>query len=156
MEADAIAREEFGKGREIAQEIVRSGKATLLDLNHVAWYSLFAGGPADSDLETALKAAQLSDNNAGVLHTLGCLYAERGRLKEAREVLVQAMDSGNFESPDSDFWYAFGRVAEQAGERDSALADYARVTIPKNPLDLPASSYRLAQIRLKALQRPAE
>ena len=107
-------------------------------------------------MNPTLKAAQLSNNAWGILHTLGCLYAEVGKLKEAREVLVQAMDSANLDDPDSSFWYAFGRVAEQAGERDLALADYARVTIPKNPLDLPGSSYQLAQIHLKALQRPAK
>jgi hypothetical protein len=66
---------------------------------------------------------------------------------------MQAMDSANFDEPDSNFWYAFGRVAEQAGELDLALADYGRVTIPKNPLEFPGSSYQLAQIRIKALQR---
>jgi hypothetical protein len=71
-------------------------------------------------------------------------------------VLLQATDSANFDEPDSNFWYAFGRIAEQAGERELALADYARVTIPKNALELPGSSYQLAQIRLKALQKPAK
>jgi hypothetical protein len=66
------------------------------------------------------------------------------------------MDSANLDDPDSNFWYAFGRVAEQAGEHDSALADYARVTIPKDPLNLPVSAYYLAQIRLKALQKPTK
>jgi len=103
-------------------------------------------------MDAALKAAQLSNNPWGILHTLGCLYAEVGKLKEAREILVQAMDAANLDDPDSSFWYAFGRVAEQAGERDLALADYKRVTAPKNPLELPGSSYQLAQIRLKALQ----
>jgi transglutaminase-like putative cysteine protease/Tfp pilus assembly protein PilF len=156
MEYDAIAREEFAKAHDIAQGIARDGKGTYSELNQVAWYSLFPGKPSDSDVDAALKAAQLSNNAWGILHTLGCLYAEVGKLKEAREVLVQAMDSGNFDEPDANFWYAFGRVAEQAGERDLALADYKRVTVPKNPFDLPGSSYHLAQIRLKALQRPAK
>ena len=153
MEFNAIAREEYSKARDFAQEIVREGKGTASDLNQIAWYSLFTGKATDSDVDAALKAAQLSNNAWGILHTLGCLYAEVGKLKEAREVLVQAMDSANLDDPESSFWYAFGRVAEQAGERDLALADYARVTIPKNLLDLPGSSYQLAQIRLKALQK---
>ena len=156
MEYNAIAREDFAKARDIAQEIVKDGKGSASELNQIAWSSLLTGKPTDSDVDAALKAAQLSNNAWGILHTLGCLYAEIGKLKEAREVLVQAMDSANFDDPDSSFWYAFGRVAEQAGERGSALADYARVTIPKNPLDLPGSSYRLAQIRLQALQNSAK
>ena len=156
MEYDAIAREEFAQAHDIAQRIVKDGKGGTSELNGIAWYSLFAGKPSDSDVDAALKAAQLSNNAWGILHTLGCLYAEVGKLKESREVLVQAMDSANLDDPDSNFWYAFGRVAEQAGERDLALADYKRVTIPPNPVDLPVSSYHLAQIRLKALQKPAK
>jgi len=156
MEFNAIAREDYSKARDIAQEIVKQGKGTASELNQIAWYSLFTGRAADSDIDAALKAAQLSNNAWGILHTLGCLYAEVGKLKEAREVLVQAMDSANLDDPDSSFWYAFGRVAEQAGERDLALADYSRVTIPKNPLEFPGSSYQLAPIRLKALQRSAK
>lgn len=156
MEFNAIAREDYSKARDIAQEIVRDGKGTASELNQIAWYSLFTEKTTDSDIDAALKAAQLSNNAWGILHTLGCLNAEVGKLKQAREVLVQAMDSANLDDPDPSFWYAFGRVAEQAGERDLALANYARVTMPKNPLDLPGSSYQLAQIRLKALQRSAK
>jgi transglutaminase-like putative cysteine protease/tetratricopeptide (TPR) repeat protein len=156
MEFNAIAREDYPKARDFAQEIVKEGKGTASELNQIAWYSLFTGKVTDSDIDAALKAAQLSNNAWGILHTLGCLYAEVGKLKEAREILVQAIDSANLDDPDSSFWYAFGRIAEQGGERDLALADYARVTIPKNPLELPGSSYQLAQIRLKMLQRPAK
>jgi transglutaminase-like putative cysteine protease/tetratricopeptide (TPR) repeat protein len=153
MELDANAREDYSKARDIAREIVKEGKGTASELNQIAWYSLFTGKVTDSDIDAALKAAQLSNNAWGILHTLGCLYAEVGKLNEAREVLVQAMDSANLDDPDSSFWYSFGRIAEQGGERDLALADYTRVTIPKNPLELPGSSYELAQIRLRALQR---
>lgn len=156
VEFDAIARGEYSRARNTAQDIVREGKGTASDLNQIAWFSLFTGKTTESDIDTALKAAQLGNNAWAILHTLGCLYAEVGKLKQAQEVLVQAMDSANLDDPDSSFWYAFGRVAEQAGERDWALADYGRVTVPKNPLDLPGSSYQLAQIRIKALQWPTK
>lgn len=106
----------------------------------------------DADAGDAIKATQLSQNNASNLHTLGCLYAEVGKTKEAREVLVQAMDLLNLDEPDSNYWYAFGRIAEQYGENQVAAADYARVTKPKQASQIPGSSYRLAQIRLKAMQ----
>jgi len=153
---NAIAREDYAKARAVLQEIVDNGKGGPRDLNQIGWLSLFGEKPNESDVEAALKSAQLSNNAWGVLHTLGCVYAEIGKLKEAREVLVQAMDSAKFDEPESDFWYAFGRIAEQAGERESALADYARVTEPENPLDLLASAYRLAQIRIKAMGGPAK
>jgi hypothetical protein len=34
-----------------------------------------------------------------------------------------------------------------------ALQDYKRVEKPSNPLRIPSSSYRLAQIRLNAMQQ---
>ncbi len=70
--------------RDIAQEIVEEGKETASELDQIAWYSLFAGKATDSDMDAALKAAQLSNNACGILHTLGCLYAEVGQLEEAR------------------------------------------------------------------------
>ena len=94
----------------------------------------------------------MSNNNASILHTLGCVYAEVGKTKEAREVLVQAMDALNLDEPDDNYWYAFGRIAEQYGEYETARNDYMRVTKPKKALDIHDSSYRLAQIRLAAMQ----
>jgi hypothetical protein len=81
-----------------------------------------------------------------------------GKAKEAREVLTEAMDKLDLDEPDDNYWYAFGRIAEQYGERDIALADYAKVTKPKKPIELPGSSYRLAQIRIAALapQTPSQ
>jgi predicted Zn-dependent protease len=123
-----------------------------MDLNGSAWSALFTGKVEPNDIESALKSAQLSDNSPAVLHTLGCLYAEVEKTKEAREVLVQGMDLLDLDEPDPDYWYAFGRIAEQYGERDAARADYARVTKPKTAIEIPNSTYYLAQVRLQALR----
>jgi len=82
---------------------------------------------------------------------LGCVYAEIGKTKEAREVLVQAMDQLSLDEPDSNYWYAFGRVAEQYGEIEVATADYNQVKKPSKPTQIPGSSYQLAQNRLRFL-----
>lgn len=65
------------------------------------------------------------------------------------------MNQANFDEPDSNFWYAFGRIAEQYGEIDVAKADYAHVEKPGRALDVPASAYVLAQSRLKVLNGSA-
>ena len=57
----------------------------------------------------------------------------------------------DLDKPDDDYWYAFGRIAEQFGEREIAIADYRKLEKPKEPLAVPTSSYRLAQTRLKTL-----
>jgi tetratricopeptide (TPR) repeat protein len=148
----AAARGDYLKAHALAQNIIDEGKAEAQDLNSIAWYSLFTGKVEPADVEDALKAAELSKDNTSVLHTLGCVYAEVGKTKEAREVLIQSMDLLNLDEPDDNYWYAFGRIAEQYGERDAALANYARVTKPKTAVEIPESSYHLAQVRLQALR----
>jgi len=147
----AEARGDFKLAHALARKIVASGKAEELDLNNLAWDSLFTGSVDDEDVETAVKAAQMSQNKPGVLHTLGCVYAEVGKTREARELLLQAMDALSLDAPDSNYWYAFGRIAEQYGQRDIAISLYSRVTEPKEPNLHPNSSYRLAQMRLGIL-----
>jgi transglutaminase-like putative cysteine protease/predicted Zn-dependent protease len=149
---NASARGDYVKAHTLAQNIIDEGKAEAQDLNNAAWHSLYTRKVEPSDIEDALKGAQLGNNNANILHTLGCVYAEAGKTKEAREVLIQAMDALNLDEPDENYWYAFGRIAEQYGERDTALANYARVTKPKTAVEIPESTYRLAQIRLQALR----
>lgn len=148
----AVNRGDYIKAHALDRNILDEGAAKPMGLNSIAWHALFTGKVEPNDIEIALKSAQLSDNSPAVLHTLGCLYAEVGKTKEAREVLVQGMDSLDLDEPDPDYWYAFGRIAEQYGERDAARADYARVTKPKTAIEIPSSSYYLAQVRLQALR----
>jgi len=148
---NAESRGDYVKAHASWQKIIDAGQAEPQDLNSSSWNSLYTGKTGPADLENALKSAQLSNNSPNILHTLGCVYAELGKTKEAREVLVQAMDALNLDEPDEPFWYAFGRIAEQYGERDVAIADYNRVSKPKQAYQIPTSSYRLAQIRLQAL-----
>jgi tetratricopeptide (TPR) repeat protein len=147
----AISREDYDLARDLGAKIVASGKAESNDLNLVAWNSLFTGKVDQEDLTDATRAVSLSQNNTSEMHTLGCVYAELGKTKEAREVLIQAMNRLNLDAPDSNYWYAFGRIAEQYGEIETAKADYSKVTKPARPMELPDSSYRLAQYRLKIL-----
>src|SRR5215470_10176923 len=57
-----------------------------------------------------------------------------------RQESVQAMDASNRDEPIEAFWYVFGRIAEQHGERAVASAIYQRVTRPKYPEAIPLSS----------------
>ncbi|MBZ5552763.1 MAG: DUF3857 domain-containing protein [Acidobacteriia bacterium] len=151
----AVAREDYVLAHDLGRKIVDAGKAEFQDLNSLAWSALYTGKVVNDDIEDAIKASQMSKNDAHVLHTLGCVYAEVGKTKEARELLIQAMDLLNLDEPDPDYWYAFGRIAEQYGVREVALANYARVEKPKKARAIPGSSYRLAQNRLKNLGSPA-
>jgi transglutaminase-like putative cysteine protease/tetratricopeptide (TPR) repeat protein len=149
---NATTRGDYGKAHALAQNIIDEGKGEAQDLNRIAWDSLFTGKVELSDIEDALKGAQLGNNNSSILHTLGCVYADVGKTKEAREVLIQAMDVLNLDEPDENYWYAFGRIAEQYGERDAALANYARVTKPKRAVEIPDSTYYLSHVRMQTLR----
>jgi transglutaminase-like putative cysteine protease/tetratricopeptide (TPR) repeat protein len=135
-------------------KLVNSENADPQDFNNVAWLSLFTGRTEKDDLAYAIKAVQLTQNAANTLHTLGCVYAASGQTKQAREVLLQAMDSLDLDEPDSNYWYAFGLIAEESGLTDIAASDYALVTKPKEAEEIPDSAYLLAQMRLKALASP--
>jgi Flp pilus assembly protein TadD len=152
---NAIARGSHAEAHAAFERLVADGKADPSDLNGVAWEALFTGKIEASDIESAIKGAQLSNNSAAILHTLGCAYAEVGKTKEAREVLVQAMDILNLDEPDDNYWYAFGRIAEQYGEQKTAMRNYHRVEKPKRATELPDSSYKLAQLRLAAMEKSA-
>ena len=121
----------------------------------MAWLSLFVGKTNGEDVEAATKAVQLSKSAPGILHTLGCVYAEVGKTKEAREMLVQAMDQLSLDAPDDNYWYAFGRIAEQYGENQFAMNDYEKVKKPMKAEQIPSSSYKLAQTRLAAMRNEA-
>ena len=134
-----------------ARKLADQGKEDADLLNSTAWFALFTGNVQDGDISNAIKSTQLAKDNPHILHTLACLYAETGKTKDARELLLRAMDDLNLDEPNDDFWYAFGRIAEQYGERDIAIADYRKLQKPKFALEIPTSSYTLAQMRLKAM-----
>jgi len=94
----------------------------------------------------------MEHDSPAILHTLACLYAETGKTKEAHDLLLRAMDELNLDEPNDDYWYAFGRIAEQLGELDVAIADYRKLEKPKIAMAIPTSTYQLAQNRLNAMR----
>lgn len=150
METEAN-RSNFAAARGLAQKLIDQGKENAGLLNNIAWYALFTGKVEDTDIATAIKSTQMAKDNPSILHTLACLYAEVGRTKEAHDLLLRGMDDMNLDEPNDAYWYAFGRIAEQYGEREIAIADYRKLEKPKRPLEIPTSTYRLAQMRLKIM-----
>jgi len=134
----------------LALKFVQSGNALPSDLNLAAWESLFANVTTPQDLENSISASKLSPNFPE-LHTLACVYAEVGKTKEARDILIQAMDKANYDDLEPNSWYTVGRIAEQFGELDIGVASYRRVEKPKRDFSIPDSSYELAQLHLRAL-----
>ncbi len=158
-DADALqgkVRIEASRGNYVAargwiQKLIDQGKADASLLNSMAWFALYTGKIDEADVATAIKATQMDRDNPAILHTLACVYAETGKTKEAHDLLLRAMDDLNLDEPDDDYWYAFGRIAEQYGERDAAISDYRKLEKPKEAMMIPTSSWQLAQNRLKAM-----
>ena len=150
----AAYRGRFEKSREILKTVVDKGQATANDLNEYAWYALALSGPVPQDaIDTALRADDLNKNSFAIEHTLGCVYAQAGKTREARELLLKAMDSMHLEEPNSELWFGFALIAEQYGVLDGAKKMYARVEKPKS--EYPVSTYWLAQQHLGGLQNAA-
>ena len=151
-------RGDFAAAHALSQKLSSMGKVDAMMLNNEAWYALFSGKVTQDDIALAIRATEMQKDTPSILHTLACLYAEVGDTKDARDVLLRAMDVWNLDQPNDEVWYVLGRIAEQYGERDIAIADYSRLKKPKEVLSLPTSTWQLAQRRLKAMgadQQPA-
>jgi hypothetical protein len=63
---------------------------------------------SDNDLSITQRA--VNENSSDLeIDTLACFYAEIGKTKEARELLLRAMHSVGIDQPNEPIWYGFGR-----------------------------------------------
>ncbi len=146
---------DWAGARKAEQGVLDSGKATSNDYNAYAWMGLFDNHIGDAELKAAQQSTMLSKNGSFAdLHTLACVYAAAGKTTEARTVLDAAMYAGNMAQPNGAVWYALGLLYEQYGVKQAALAAYRKVDAHEFDDHMfvdPASTYLLAQARIKAL-----
>ncbi|MGH9603327.1 MAG: DUF3857 domain-containing protein [Terriglobales bacterium] len=153
----AMLQGRFDRVQEHHARLVAVGKAEARDFNQLAWAALVSDAVTPESIEAAQRGTSLSNNQSGaVIHTLACLYAEVGRTSEARERLLHLMEVWGLEEPDSETWFGFGRIAEQYGMREAAIAAYRRVETPKSKYIDIADTWSLAQRRLKGLGAASE
>jgi hypothetical protein len=119
--------------------------------NNRAWRALFLGGATEEAVALAKLAVEgtAPGRRGEQLHTLATLYAELGRGAEAMQALHQEWQESGAPGPADADWYVIGRVAEDYGLPEEALAAYRRVSRPQQP-DA-ESTWVLAQRRLGAL-----
>jgi len=148
----ASSRGDFMQARSILRSVIDSGKGNLTDVNNYSWFALFLDKVSPDDVSGLEHAITSNPNSTGfaALHTLACLYAMTGKGKEARDLLLKAMDTAGYEEPDSEIWFGLGSIAQLYGLTYAAFADYRKVEKPK-VFDLPDSSYQLSQRRLQEL-----
>jgi tetratricopeptide (TPR) repeat protein len=139
-------------------QIVAASDATARDLNIVAWLHLAFDASPDEALAIAKAASQRAGANAsGALqNTLAAALAHADQPWEAWQALQQSIDAQPGRQPDATDWYVLGRIAEDYGLRDDAIADYQRAT-PDEATVYGDSGWDLAQralARLKAAPSP--
>ncbi|MDH3784529.1 MAG: DUF3857 domain-containing protein [Acidobacteriota bacterium] len=139
---------------DLLESSIRTGQANADIYNNIAWYHIMDGTITDNSLRWAQRSAMLdnfSDPNS--LHTLATLYVETGRPAEARDVLLRLLETQPDEAPSASDWYIVGRIAESYGLMDSARTSYGKVPAPERATPLSASTYDMAQRRLRNLDR---
>jgi tetratricopeptide (TPR) repeat protein len=147
------AQGDFAAARKTLKQVLSGGEANAEDYNNYAWNALFEHNVDEDAIQAGQQATTLTNNGRFAdLHTLACLYAAQGKTTEARQVLLQAMESENLAEPNSPAWFAFGAIYEQYGDRDAAIAAFRKVEKPEGPMS-PADTYVLAQEHLKAEQQ---
>jgi transglutaminase-like putative cysteine protease/predicted Zn-dependent protease len=154
----AVKKGDPAEAEKQLRQIIDNGKADSTDFNNLAWLALVRGQVNDQAIAHAQRAAALSEyRGAGALHTLAALYAEIGKTAEAYQVILQALAAKRAETPDSNDWYVFGRLAEHYGLPDAARRYYARMTPPETGAAAGLlSTYRLARRRLAIVEKMAK
>jgi tetratricopeptide (TPR) repeat protein/transglutaminase-like putative cysteine protease len=142
----AEGKQDFAQARSILRPLIESGRASVNDINSYTWDALFVGTVSDEDIALMERAvASRKRESFATAHTLACLYALKGKTKEARDLLIRAMDLLGIEQPNESIWFGFGLIAEQYGLNDVALSLYRRVEAAPDPTA--GSIYELALIR---------
>ncbi len=121
-------------------------------LNNVAWDALFTGKVEQRRHRQGDRATEMQKDIAGIFCTLWLVSTLKRETPKRRVTCCCApWTTGIWTSQTTKYGTCFGRIAEQYGEREIAIADYRKLEKPKEILAVPTSSYVLAQARLKAL-----
>jgi len=132
---------------------VQSGRADASQLNNYAWQALVAG-KVDA---AAVKAAENSNNQRqrrdySTAHTLACVYADQGRVADARRVLLQILEDQPTIDPQSgEIWLIRGLIAEALGKTEAATKSYRHIEKPE--YEHADSVYAIGMGRLARLER---
>jgi tetratricopeptide (TPR) repeat protein len=142
------------KAQTFGKRLIALGRAQPGDLNNLAWESVVLGDVTPEAVRIGEQAVQANSADPSLLHTMASIYANLGEPVKARDLLVQSIEHRGELEPQSDDWYVLGRIAEDLGFKDAAVAAYNRVVKPKLELNLPDSVYLIAQRRLATIAKP--
>jgi transglutaminase-like putative cysteine protease/tetratricopeptide (TPR) repeat protein len=154
---------QWSEAHQQVQARLKQGKATVDELNTVAWAALFQSVDLGAAVRLAEEGVRMSKRRSfAVMHTLAVLYAEQGRFALALSTIKEALALEREYPVPSDAWYVFGRVAEALGFPEDARRYYERCNETERayldpiPIDerRDHSTWQLAQRRLAATIAP--
>jgi tetratricopeptide (TPR) repeat protein len=149
----AMAGGNLRRAEELETKLMALGRNDAAEANNLAWDYFVEGRNLEEATEIARKAASSGTGGGyAVLHTLACLYAETGKTTEARQTILNAMESVDMREPNDSSWFVFARIAEQFGLTDVARDYYGRIAKPEREDGFDLSTYALAQKRIKGLK----
>jgi len=146
----ALERGDRAAARKRADALAGRAGASPEDVALAAWLQISAGAADDAALDRARRAVQAGSTHA-TLSALAALEAERGELGVAVDDEWKALAEATSSSPDDADRYVFGRIYEQLGLRDDAIAVYRKIRPgdgSPTALDLLAAK-RLAALRAR-------
>jgi pentatricopeptide repeat protein len=147
----ALYRGRFAESTKQLERASTTANAPASVYNTQAWNALFIQPLAvKKAIVQAIQGVRLSNYRAGhILHTLATLYAEAGQLHSARLALAKCLEVQKDAQPEGSSLYTYGRIAEQLGFVQVALASYRKVKKPKHLGK--TSTWLLVQRRLQIL-----
>jgi hypothetical protein len=141
---------EFDAAKSYLGTLEQEKKITPFGLHVLARVALCQDRVDNHALEAATDYVKKggSESESDSFDTLAAIQAELGKPVEALQNLHRAVESHNgwLESPD---WYVLGRIAEEYGLGDAAVANYRKIT-PAKPASAD-SCFALGQRRMKRL-----
>lgn len=152
--AIALSQRQLPAARKVLESLNAAGHAAPLDYNSIAWAELVETGATPQAIAASQKSVQGAASSFGYLHTLAALYADAGRIGEAREYMLKAMYEGDLSEPNEACWLVFAWIAERLELPPAARALYQRVTKPESDeaASDPYGNYAVAQRRLAQLR----
>ncbi len=120
--------------------------------NLLAWIGLFTNDKTEDLLNLSMKSNKMTDyTRHHHLHTLATIYAEQGKVTEAKQVIFKILENGGNNDLKEVDMYILGRNAETLGLTSIARDIYAKIKQDEKEKHL--SVYELTQKRLKQLEK---
>ncbi|MBI2689971.1 MAG: DUF3857 domain-containing protein [Acidobacteria bacterium] len=113
--------------QEWMSKLTASGQANAIDFNNMAWAGLITNGATEEVDQWAHKAVAGDKKDFGSLHTIATVFADSGRVAEAKDLLLQAMNEADLIEPNGSCWLVLGWIAERLELPGIAKELYGRV-----------------------------